>query len=412
MPTLVARPGRMLAVLLLVVSPAADAIAQQSALATLPEEPPTLVQYYLGPFSINPNLSVPEFGVDSNIFNESTSPKEDYILKIKPDIDLFADVGIFRVSAQAGAAFSYFHRYRSERSLGQNLRGRVTARLSRVRPWVGGASVVTHDRTDPEIDARVRRTDTELAAGAQFEVSPIVRLGVSANRVDLRYGDLAAFRGMSLAPALDRRTDAVAASLRLQATPFTSVTFNGYASRDTFELAPDRDARSRGGDIEVAFSPEAIIRGKVSLGFRDFRPDDSVLDAYRGLTGRGALTAIILGRGLLGLNYLRDVRYSFDRTQGYYVETGGDVVYTHRVVGPFDVQVRTSLQRLDFDATPLISARHELLHTYQIGAGYALENRSRIGLSYEYAKRVGETYADRPFARRRLFGSYSYEFWK
>jgi hypothetical protein len=76
-----------------------------------------------------------------------------------------------------------YQRYASERSIGENVRGRLTARLSRIRPWVGGAALVSNDRTDPEIDERFKRTVAELGAGAGFEVSPIALVTVSANRV-------------------------------------------------------------------------------------------------------------------------------------------------------------------------------------------------------------------------------------
>lgn len=391
---------------------AAPAFAQQSTLSVLPEEPPEFVGYRLGPFLVNPNIAVPEFGHDSNVFNEQTAPKEDYVVKFTPDIDLFADFGTLRFAARSGTAFAYYHRYASERSIGQNVRGRLTARLSRIRPWVGGAAVVSNDRTDPEIDERYSRTDTEVAAGAGFEVSPIALLTVSAYRISTRVAQDEVFRETFLAPELDRDTETVAASLRLIATPFTTVSFNGYTSRDRFDVAAIRDSRSHGGEVEVSFSPEAIIRGKLALGFRGFEPEDPSLSPYRGISGRGGLTTILAGRAILGVDYARDVRYSYDRSEGYYVETGGTVVYTQRLGGPFDVQVRFTQQDLDYRETQLASERFEVLRSYQAGLGYSLENRSRFGVSYEFAERTGKTLSDRPFSRRRVFGSFTYEFWK
>lgn len=406
-------PSRvLLAAVLVVLGGVPQARAQQSALSVLPEEPPTVIQYRLGPFLVNPNVSVPEIGFDSNVFNEQTAPKEDYVIKLTPDIDFFSDFGVFRVSAKSGSTFTYYHRYDSERSIAQNVRGRVTARLSRVRPWVGGASVISNERSDAEIDARVKRHETELAGGVQFEVSPLALVAISANRIATRFADDEEFRGTRLAPELDRVTDMVSASLRLQATPFTTVTFNGYASRDRFDIAAIRDSSTRGGEVEISFAPEAIIRGKLAVGLREFEPDDPALGSYRGINGRGGVSAVLLWRALVAVNYAREVRYSFDRHEGYYVETGGDVTYTQRIGGPFDVQVRVARQNLDFGAGAASSQRYELLDSYQVGVGYALESRSRIGVSYEHAKRTGETLSDRPFSRRRIFGSFTYEFWK
>jgi hypothetical protein len=108
----------------------------------------------------------------------------------------------------------------------------------------------------------------------------------------------------------------------------------------------------------------------------------------------------------------RDVQYSFDRADAYYVETGGDVVYTQRIGGPFDVQVRVARQQLAFDISQPGSNRSENVNGYHAGLGYSLENRSRMGLTYEHTERGGSTFADRPYSRRRLFASFTYEFWK
>jgi hypothetical protein len=67
---------------------AAPAFAQQSSLSVLPEEPPEFVGYRLGPFLVNPNIAVLEYGHDSNVFNEQTAPKEDYVVKFTPVIKI------------------------------------------------------------------------------------------------------------------------------------------------------------------------------------------------------------------------------------------------------------------------------------------------------------------------------------
>ena len=397
---------------ILCASVASPAWAQQTTLGQLPEESPTIVQYRLGPFILNPTYSLPEVGFDSNVFNEQSSPREDYVVKLRPQMDLFSDFGIFRLAATSGATFTYYHRYKSERSIAQDVRGRLTARLGRIHPWIGGASVVTNERTVPEIDARIKRIEHEAAAGAQFEVTPVALVNVWANRRHESVGANDVFRGVLLAPEHNHATDTVAASLRIKATPFTTVTLPGYTSRDEFGVAIDRDSSSKGGGVELSFSPEAIIRGSLAIGFRHFDPEDPRLATFRGLTGRGDITAVVRGNALVGAEYLRDVRYSFDRNEGYYVETGGNFMYTQRIGGPFDVQVRYGRQHLGYGVAQQGTEHSDVVTLYQGGVGYALENRSRIGISYEYATRNGDTRPDRTYARRRIFGSFTYEFWK
>jgi hypothetical protein len=88
------------------LSAGAPAFAQQSTLSSLPEQPPEIINYRLGPFTVNPNVTVLEIGHDSNVFNEPTAPKEDYVVKFSPDIDLFADFGALRFAARSGATLT------------------------------------------------------------------------------------------------------------------------------------------------------------------------------------------------------------------------------------------------------------------------------------------------------------------
>lgn len=403
---------RLAAALSLVLAAGSPALAQQSQITLLPEEPPAITQYRLGALVVNPTFRVPEMGRDSNVFNTRLAPKEDYVVKVTPEVDYFADFGVWRLTARTGSSLTYYHRFASERSIAPQARGRVMARLSRFRPWVGGAAIHSADRPNAEIDARARRSDTEVGAGAHVEVTPVATVTVSAHQLGVRYAEGAEFRGELLSRELDRTTDMYTAALRLKATPLTTITVNGYTARDRFTTASARNTRSRGGEVEVHFAPEAIVRGRVAVGMKAHTPDDPTMTPYRGANARGGITAILLWRAIVGVNVARDVQYSFDRREGYYVDTAADFVYTQRIGGPFDVQARVARQHLDFGVARRGSSRAEVLNTYQAGLGYALENRSRVGFSYEHAARSGDSWSDRPFSRRRLFGSFTYEFWK
>jgi hypothetical protein len=276
---------------------------------------------------------------------------------------------------------------------------------------VGGASIRSNERTT-EIDARAMRSDREVAAGVQFDVSPMASFTVIGSRTRVRYDSDVVYQDVALAPALDRTTKLVSTALRLQATPFTSVTLNGYAGRDDFDVAPGRDANTAGGEVELNFSPEAIIRGRLVVGFRQQDFDDPTIATYRGVTGRGGITSLLAWRAMLGVDYVRDLQYSFDRSEGYYIENGVDLVYTQRIGGPFDLQFRVGRHTLDYGAQHAIPEHSEVVRAYQGGIGYSLDSGSRFGLTYEFAERVGDVTDDRRFSRRRLFGSFSYEFWR
>jgi hypothetical protein len=131
------------------------------------------------------------------------------------------------------------------------------------------------------------------------------------------------------------------------------------------------------------------------------------LTPFRGITSAGTISFQLMGTATVETTVLRQVQYSFEELLGYYVETGADVVYTHRIGGPYDFQVEASRRQLDY--TRVTAALRPVVYSYQAGLGYNFRDSSRIGVNYEYSQRVDDQRPDRRFDRRRLFASYSHE---
>lgn len=395
----------------LAVTVAGPAAAQGSLVSDLPESAPTEAQYRLGPVILEPSMALPAIGVDTNVFDDATDPKQDWMATLAPDITFFVQPGMLQFVAKSGSTFTYYNKYHSERSISQDLRARLGIRLSRFKPWVGVASVQSADRPTPEIDTRAKRNAREVSAGIAFQLTPLADVTGYAARVDTRFNAGEQFREVDLASALDRRGETAGIGLRIRATPFTTIELRGTVARDQFVNAPQRDSRSTAAEINLSFSPEAIIRGTARLGYEDYRPESPDVKAFRGLTTEVGLTAVGYWRGVLTVRGTRGVEYSYDAADQYYVETGVDVTYTQRIGGPWDLQARGARSWLAYDASRP-GGRNDDLHSYQAGIGFNLQNNSRIGLNYEYAERRSAERADQRFTRRRIFGSYSFEFWK
>ncbi|MGE3274108.1 MAG: hypothetical protein AB7O67_03275 [Vicinamibacterales bacterium] len=385
--------------------------AQAGPTGELPDEAPTEVQYRLGPVILNPNIELPAIGVDTNVFDDPEDPKQDWMASLQPDIVAFVQPGLFTVAIKSGSTFTYYHKYHSERSISQDLRGKVSIRLSRFRPWIGGATVQAADRPSPEIDARARRTEREASAGVSFALTPIADVVAYASRIDTRFDAGETYQDVDLVQALDRRNETASIGLRMRLTPFTTVHVRGEVARDRFLHQPSRDGRTTNGEVQLSFSPEAIIRGDATVGWESYEPERSDVGRFRGVHGRVGLTAVGYWRGVFQVNATRGVQYSYLESDDYYLETGVDMTYTQRIGGPFDVQVRGARTWLSYDVSQP-GGRVDGLNSYQAGIGFNLQNNSRIGFNYEYTERQSDVRADRRYARRRFFGSYSYEFWK
>jgi hypothetical protein len=389
---------------------ATPALAQGPLTGVLPENDPESYGFRIGPLEFTPSLVIREIGIDTNVFDQPVNPKRDFVAAFIPNIDGFARMGPVRVVLQSAAELTYFHTFESERSIAKQVRARADLEVLRIRPWVAGAFVQTRQRPNREIDFRVQREETEMAAGAIFEISPTGRLFVGVTRFEPRYlAGGPVFQGVDLSE-LTRQQDSINAGIRLELTPFTTLTVLGMTQDERFPEAPTRNAKSRMASAEVTISSEAIIRGRAQIGFRDFDPVDPTVDTYKGIYSNVSIGFTLFSSSAFTVNVVRDVQHSFEELEAYFIATVGEVVYTQLLAGPYDVQVRGSYGTMGYGNRLGLADRSDSIRTFGVGVGYNLEDRSRIGITYEYSDRLSTERFDRRFDRRRLFASWTYTF--
>ncbi len=364
----------------------------------------------LGPVLFSPGVKLRQFGVDSNIFNDEDNPKDDFVATFTPEVNVFVRPRLIRLTGYFAADFNYFHTYSDERYIAPTMRGRADFLLSRLRPFVGAGRTDTRDRPNREIDVRARRTDTEFGGGLAFELSPASFVFASSTQTETNYQSGQRMDGVDLETSLDKDTTAYDGGIHLSLTPLTSLSVVGGYSEDDFTYSPERNASSRYAYAEFAFASDAIFRGTARIGFRDFQPDTSTLEPYQGLTAQVSLIYPLLDRGSFAVSVLRDVSYSFEQAEGYYVETTGDLTYTHRVTGGWDLQGRVAATRMSYADSQTPGDRVDHLRIIGGGVGYNFADQSRLGLSYEWWARSSDDRPDRDYDRRRFYLSWTYTF--
>jgi hypothetical protein len=365
-------------------------------------EPPTYT-FRLGPMLLGSGLTLEQAGVDSNIFVEETDPQEDFVVTLTPDASVYLRPQYVRLTGYFGADFNSFHTFSDQNYVAPTLKGRGDFFFGRFRPYAGGARTDTRDRPNHEIDARARRLDSEIGGGLAFEVSPQTLVYVSATRLGTRYHSGETFDGVAL-DDLNRDAGTYDAGIRLDLTPLTSLALFASYSEDRFLTGEARDSDSRTVSALFTFAPDAMFTGTARIGVRDFRPEDPALEPFTGVTATVAITWPLVDRGTLVVSILRDVQYSYEQAEGYYVDTTEDVSYTHRIFGPLDLQGRAAFTRLNYgdrvDGVTLVSG----------GAGYTLPGPSRLGVTYEWSERSSDRRADRRYDRTRVFLTWAYTF--
>lgn len=374
------------------------------------EAEPTTSAFRLGPILATPGLTVREVGVDTNVFDEPVDPKRDYTATVSPDLRLFSRIGLVRFTARSAADFTYYREFEEERAISRQMWVRTDVILSRLRPWVSAAFVQTRDRLNAELDRRAPRRGLEYGGGVGFAVSPQTRVFAAAARTDTKFRDAEVFQGVDLAAAFNRTTETAYGGVAMSLTPFTTLALQGGAQRDRFAETPLRDSESRTASAQLQFSPDAVIRGRLRIGYRDFTPADPGLARYQGVTGNAGVAFSVFGTARFDIDGTRDVEYSFEEEAGYFVQTGVTLTYTQRLFGAWDLQGRGGRSWLDYGAAQLDGARNDRVDTYAVGLGYNLQDRSRIGLHYEYTERNAPTRADRRFDRQRIYGSWTVDF--
>jgi hypothetical protein len=165
--------------------------------------------------------------------------------------------------------------------------------------------------------------------------------------------------------------------------------------------------------MTVTFDPAALIKGSVKVGYRDFQPVDPSLPGYRGATAAVNVTYVLLGTTKFGVQATRDVQYSFDINQPYYLQTGVGGSVDQQIVGPVDVLVRGSLDHLAYrdriGGALAASNRTDSVVTYGAGIGYHLGPDLRIGFNVENATRSSVA-ADRQYQGLTFGTSVTYGF--
>jgi hypothetical protein len=376
---------KALAAALLLCLPAA-ALAQS--------EPPSNVRMHLGPLFVNPTMALTNAGVDTNVFNEATvdSPKEDYTATLTPSTDLWLRMGRSWLNATVREDLVYYQKYASERSVNSSYKASWVIPLNRITFTPTASFMHTRERPGFEVDARARRN--EYGFGGAVEIRALSKTFV-ALRATTQTDDFdkdAVFLGTSLRDELNRTVAAETVSIRYDVTPLTSVTIEGTREQDRFEFSPQRNSDSTQLTFGVKFDPAALIKGGATVGYRDFQPQDGSLAGYKGTTLAADLSYVLLGITKFSVKGTRDIQYSYDINQPYYLQTGANLEISQQIAGPFDAVVRVGAARLEYQdragAVVAVSNRVDHIETYGGGFGYHLGRGTRIGFNVDEYQRL------------------------
>jgi hypothetical protein len=378
--------------------------------ATEPD-PIEAMAFRFGPLGVSPTLSVTNFGFDTNVFNNSVDPRTDFTFRAAPRLQARLRSRRTLLSGTIETGLNYYAKYSDERFVDFSGNGRADFDFDRFRPYLVASRLDTRERLNAEVDARAPRVQTDVAAGARFRATSKMSFTVEARRMDLQFDEGVFFEGVPLSEMLNSTTSMVDGGVEFQLTPLTTLSLVATTQQDRFDESPERDSDTFRLMPTIRLEAPAIIQGSFSAGYRSFKGLNPELPDYSGLVLRGSLGRTFVERTRVELLVSRDVQYSFEETQPYYLTTGLRVTVTHLVREALDIRAAAGRDRFDYRdqvalAEPL-DERRDVADVVSIGFGYRPQPHIRFGLDLEFGQRTSDR-SDRNYDRTRLLGSFSY----
>jgi putative beta-barrel porin BBP2 len=383
-----------------------------AAAQTSSDDPAERARFRFGPVAVQPRVSMNNIGFDTNVFNAAVAPQRDFTATFVPGADAWLRVGLLRLTSKTGVQLVYFDRTSTQRSMGWTEHLRLDVLFRRIRPFVGGERSNMYDRPNPEIDSRVRHHARSLFAGVSFRATPRLTLEMQSTVSLPGFTDDPARGSLDLARQLNRRTITTAFTTKLAPTPLTTFVVRVEQQQDRFEHNALRNADSLGVLPGLELKPRALISGGGHVGFRRFVPVSAAVPGFTGIVGDADVKYVWREMTRFAVQVNRNVDYSFDSTQPYFLQTAVALTVTQLVYGMWDCVGQLSNNRLAYRQllgadSAVIDGRVDRASLFGFGVGYHLGDGARIGFDVTHHRRQS-VLAERRYEGYRFGGSFTY----
>lgn len=375
---------------------------------------PAKVKIRLGPVIMNPSISLWNVGYDENVFNESVNPKRDFTLTISPKTELWLPFMGTWFTGLIGEDLNWYRQYTSERGTNTTLSLNWKLPLSRLTADLGVGRTSTRERPGSEIDARAQRVLKNYSAAVSFRFLANTSLDVRESREETAFDENTKFLNVNLHDELNRASTTTMIGISQKLTPLTTLSGGISRQQDRFAFDPLRDSDSTLVTAGVSFSPLALLKGGITAGYQNFKPVSKSIPGFTGTTLTADLSYTPLEVTRVGFTAERNVQYSYDTAQPYYVLTRFNVEVGQQIFGPVDLVARGGIGHLDYRSrNDLVTAdsdgRADRIVAYGGGVGYHVGRNLRFGFNVDQNRRESSV-ATRQYERPAYGLSVTYDF--
>jgi hypothetical protein len=363
----------------------------------------------VGPLGLTPRIAIRNLGVDSNVRHSTDDARKDFTVTFVPELESWMRLGRARFQGRTTAEWMYFGRSVSERSIGRGQSGSAELRLNSFTPYGAVSYLRTEQSSTLEIADRLPQSNSMRRLGVSATLSPTFRFDVEGQQQSYRLVGITP-ESAQYASSLNRDVTTFTVSGNYGLTPLTTLVVRTSVLRDRFALTPLRNSNSVSVTPGFEFKPFALVSGTLFVGYRKFSALDADVPDYAGLTASINVRYVIREMTKVMVGFRRELEYSFEQTQPYYLATGTDVSVVQMLGPGWDVVGRAGRSALAYRnvlsaATP--DGRKDRIATWGIGAGRHLPSGLRVGFDVDYLRRVSMI-DGRGFHGVRFGGSVTY----
>ena len=372
---------------------------------------------HAGPLYAKPTLQLRELGIDNNVYNTYGDQQlSDFTVTFMPKLDLSVPVAKRALlQATTAADLVWYAKYAGERSVDPQLVLRGQIFLRRVTVSGERGYVNTRQRPNQEIDVRARHVDEMLTAAVEVAVTPELTVKAAGHRLSTRYDDAAEYDNTRLQRTLNRETDGLEITTRYRLTSLTSLAVRYDNLRDRFPMSPGRNSDSFKVMPGVEFKPRALISGNAYVGYRAFTSvDPTVLPDFKGLVAQLGLSYTLLGATTFGVSYNRDLTYSYDELQPFFIDDSVGASVRRALGRRFDALVSADRHAYEYkdllrsrtttvpDVPRIDPTRIDTTWNYAANIGYRVGREGRVAVGVSYWQRDSTTRVFRGYNNLRV----------
>ncbi|MDO8793173.1 MAG: hypothetical protein Q7J25_00970 [Vicinamibacterales bacterium] len=363
-------------------------------------------QLETGLLSWTPGVALRDVGTDSNIYLEPGNGRADRTMIFTPTVNLKLNTRRLQLQGDGIVDFVYFERFAEERSVNRKVNGRLQFDVGRFSPYVTGMDERARERQPNQGDLRLLRDGRGYGAGVALGLTAKGTLELGFGRARSAYDSGQTFRDIDLARSLTRRTETLTGGFRYALTGLTTFALDAARNQDFYVFDSNRDTDDRRFSGTLFFAPDAVIRGRLLVGYHRLRTRTPLAIPFRGVMADVNVGYTLKESSRFTFRYNRDTNASFDSPYNLQTSYGVDLIQD--IAGPLKATAGVSRQIIRHSENLFVSQlrRNERYDSYAVGLALNWSTSIKSTLAYDVNRRRSSVVAEN-YLRTRLLASVS-----